>query len=280
MSGATWVIVPISTVGCGKSTVFRALTTLHPEFAHIENDRLKTKKAFSTKLQESVKDHPVVLIDRNNHMVKHRQEIYEDLRYYDVRLVLVNFVDPRMDIMKVKKIAFDRIRARGTNHPTIDGSNERMVRMIGGKFFKDFRPYDPSNEVDSQFQEVLNLDMNKSVLYNLRTVLKFLGSRVGFDVPDDDTLRQVIQTVKDYKVPEEEKKFQKDAERVARKQEERGQARKHDETNGNAPKKTKTKPPQSKKRNHPGEPRPVQPQPPANRTEPMKIEDYFSKVQS
>lgn len=208
MSNPTWVLIPISTIGCGKLTLFRALTKLYPNFAHVENDRMENKRAFMAKLQSAVKRNRVVLVDRNNHMMNHRKELVKCFEGCNVNLVLVNFINPRMNLNEVKNIVRTRLKARGNNHPTVDGNDGRMVAMVVNSFFRDFRLYDSSEEW-VYFDSFIDLDMAQTPYRNLELLMDFFVREAGYPHPDPARARQVLQSVMAYKVPDEEKKFKK-----------------------------------------------------------------------
>lgn len=209
MSAPTWVIVPVSTIGCGKLTIFRALTAIYPQFTHIENDRIDNKRNFLLTISHAISNHPVVLIDRNNHMVRHRQELFEILGQKDVNVLVVNFVSPTTPHAKVKSIVLDRLRARGNNHPSVDGLDERMLRMVVGLFFRDFKPYNAREEDPESKNKKLDLDMTKDIKWNLSRLLQFFHENLGLEVPSDELLSREVEAVKEYQVPEEEKRFRK-----------------------------------------------------------------------
>ncbi|PVH14768.1 uncharacterized protein CXQ87_005044 [Candidozyma duobushaemuli] len=202
MSAPTWVIVPVSTIGCGKSTLFRALTAIYPQLTHIENDRIDNKRNFFSTVSHAVSNHPVVLIDRNNHMERHRQELFEILSEKDVNIVVVNFVNSKTALAKVKGIVLDRLRARET---TI----LRMLRLVVGSFFRDFRPYNAREEDPESKNKKLDLDMTKDIKWNLRRLIRFFHENLGFEVPSDEVLSREVEAVKEYQVPEEEKRFRR-----------------------------------------------------------------------
>lgn len=209
MSAPTWVIVPVSTIGCGKLTLFRAVTRIYPQFAHIENDRCENKKAFLKSINTAIASHPVVLIDRNNHMKRHREELFKDLSGQNVRFLVVSFVNPKMPYSSIKNIVLERLRARGDNHPSVDGLNEKMLRMVVGLFFRDYTPYNAREEDPFSENMVMNLDTTKDIAWNLKVLLRFFLDNLGLPLPSDEKIASEVAAVRRYRVPEEEKKFQK-----------------------------------------------------------------------
>lgn len=142
-------------------------------------------------------------------MVRHRQELFEILGQKDVNVLVVNFVSPRTPHAKVKSIVLDRLRARGNNHPSVDGLDERMLRMVVGLFFRDFKPYNAREEDPESKNKKLDLDMTKDIKWNLSRLLQFFHENLGLEVPSDELLSREVEAVKEYQVPEEEKRFRK-----------------------------------------------------------------------
>lgn len=85
------LIVPIAVPGCGKTSLFIALCHLWivPGLVgHIQSDDVKAKKTGPTFLKnicEELRRNVIVLADRNNHLLKHRDEIVEAVRLWEER---------------------------------------------------------------------------------------------------------------------------------------------------------------------------------------------------
>lgn len=83
------LIVPIAIPGCGKTSLFLSLSHLYPQtVGHTQSDDVKSKKTAPTFLKNicaELSKHRVVLADRNNHLLKHRDEIVEAVRAWEDR---------------------------------------------------------------------------------------------------------------------------------------------------------------------------------------------------
>lgn len=83
------LIVPIAIPGCGKTSLFLSLSHLYPQVVgHTQSDDVKSKKTAPTFLKNicaELSKHRVVLADRNNHLLKHRDEIVEAVRAWEDR---------------------------------------------------------------------------------------------------------------------------------------------------------------------------------------------------
>lgn len=189
-----YVFVPISTIGCGKSTTFRILTQLYPGWAHVENDDCKSKREFLGKLTEALQTHNVVLLDRNNHQKLHRQQIIETFKRPGVMLVALEFVDATVDRNRLRSTTFDRVDKRGDNHQTIAGNSQKgLARSIMNRFLNEFCPLGNSG-FDAQFDYRLKMDMGPvSSLTNADIILRFLADVSAIpDVPPQRTVEELF----------------------------------------------------------------------------------------
>lgn len=62
------ILCPVATIGCGKTTIALGLVHLFG-WGHVQNDNISGKgrpPRFTTAVLDQLKDHPVVLADRNN----------------------------------------------------------------------------------------------------------------------------------------------------------------------------------------------------------------------
>lgn len=126
------VLVPIATIGCGKTTVGIALTHLFG-WGIIQNDNIQGKNRparMVTTIMSLLMEHPVVIADRNNSERREREQIIRDVRlqHKDARLVALNFAHG--DIDEIRKVTRERVLKRGDNHQTIQAASEQ-AKVIG-----------------------------------------------------------------------------------------------------------------------------------------------------
>ncbi|EEQ38199.1 putative tRNA ligase [Clavispora lusitaniae] len=193
-----YLLVPISTIGCGKSTVFRILKELYPTWAHVENDDCGSKKEFYNKISHSLENHQVVLLDRNNHLALHRKQIVELYKKPDVTLIALVLVRADSDRKHLWNTTFKRVEKRGDNHQSIAGSSQKgLAKAIMSKFLKDFCPFDPTSEADAAFDYYVDLELgDNSSMANAGHVIKFLHTlnpELVPLIPDPDTLRRLYE---------------------------------------------------------------------------------------
>lgn len=188
-----YVILPVSTIGCGKTTLFASLRHLFG-WGHVQNDELqvaqKQKKHYlaceSIRLLE---DTGAVLVDRNNHKYELRATIMKDMNQCRKNLVFVcvNFW-PNGKIAKedLWKVTRKRVEERGDNHVTIkrsqngDKETDKIMRI----FVNGFEPLETSREPDDQFDSVIDLDVVKGTRQNLQLVVEQLHKRYPELVPE------------------------------------------------------------------------------------------------
>ncbi|KAK7911885.1 hypothetical protein PG985_014366 [Apiospora marii] len=167
------VIVPIATIGCGKTTVAVALTHLFG-WGHVQNDNITGKnrpKQMTQAVIEQLAYHPVVISDRNNSERREREQIIKDVKmaHTGARLIAMNFAHNDLD--EVRRVTRERVLERGDNHQTIQAHSER-AKVIGimENFIQRYQPCDPDQLPDMGFDYVVDLDGAKDSRANLETM--------------------------------------------------------------------------------------------------------------
>ena len=198
------VLVPIATIGCGKTTVAIALTKLFG-WGHVQNDNITGQKGrpkqFAVQLCNNMAQYPVVIADRNNHQKRERKQVIDDVSqiFPDVRFVALHYVhDPKSQMLpEIRKITQERVLSRGDNHQTIQAGSKDKSEILGimDGFLQRFEPLDPEFEPDSGFDEVINLDVIESSRHNLETVVNALRAaypKLISNMPSSDELDEAM----------------------------------------------------------------------------------------
>ena len=205
------VLVPIASIGCGKTTVAIALTKLFG-WGHVQNDNITGKsnrpKQFATLVCNSLAAHPAMVADRNNHQKREREQIINDVSQVipSARFVALHYVhDPKPEMLPmIRKITQERVLARGDNHQTIQAGSKSSTEIIGimEGFLSRFEPINPQAAPDDGFDEIIDLDVACSSRENLETVVKSLHSaypKLFAEIPSEEDLDAAIDAaLKDY----------------------------------------------------------------------------------
>ncbi|KAF2003340.1 hypothetical protein P154DRAFT_520292 [Amniculicola lignicola CBS 123094] len=206
------VLVPIATIGCGKTTVALALVKLFG-WGHFQNDDVKVKKgrpqAFADTVSNMLIVDPVVIADRNNHQKRERAQLIDDIsrNVPQARFVALNYVHDRSNYDAIRKATRDRVLARGDNHQTIQAgskSQDEIIEIMEGFMYR-FQPLDPSEGPDDVFDLVIDMDPTLSSRDNLEFVIGKMHENYpalfqDVEMPDDVDLDAAIEwAMNDYK---------------------------------------------------------------------------------
>lgn len=199
------VLVPVASIGCGKTTVARALVKLFG-VGHVQNDDIKGMKGrarqFTLAVTNNFPQHKVVIADRNNHQRRERKQIFDDVSsvVHEARFVALHYVHDPKDRMlpEIRKVTRKRVLDRGDNHQTIhaDTKGHEEIAGIMEGFLQRFEGVDPHHEPDSNFDEVIDLDVTASSLENLETVIPHLYNAypklLGEQMPSHQEMEDAI----------------------------------------------------------------------------------------
>ncbi|KAI2246227.1 tRNA ligase [Ophidiomyces ophidiicola] len=177
------VLVPVASIGCGKTTVALALVKLFG-WGHIQNDNIQGRqnrpRRFAQEVCRSLSLHKVVVADRNNHQKRERKQIVDDIRPIvpEARFVALQYVhEPKGRLLNgIRNVTRQRVLERGDNHQTIRAgskSQDEIISIMEG-FLHRFEAVNTDNEPDINFEEVIDLDIFSSSRQNLETVVATL----------------------------------------------------------------------------------------------------------
>jgi tRNA ligase len=172
-----FILVPISTIGCGKTTIGLALTSLFG-WGHIQNDDImgpRRPPRFTKMLLDQIDQCPAVFADRNNASKHERKQLLTDVKLQSTtaRLVALNFV--HKDIDAIRQVTQKRVLERGDNHQTIQAATDmnKVVGIMEG-FISRFEPCNPEQEPDAGFDAIIDLDPTAGSRENLEIIIKEL----------------------------------------------------------------------------------------------------------
>ncbi|PSN59766.1 tRNA ligase [Corynespora cassiicola Philippines] len=206
------VLVPVATIGCGKTTLALALVKLFG-WGHFQNDNVKAKKGrgqiFADTISSLLVTNPVVIADRNNHQKRERDQLINDVSrtMSDARFVALQYVHDRSNYDSIRQATRDRVLARGDNHQTIQAGSkgpEEIIEIMEGFMYR-FQPVDTSEAPDDMFDLVIDLDPTVSSRENLDTIVSKMYETYpalfqGRDMPTDTDLDDAINwAMNDYR---------------------------------------------------------------------------------
>ena len=206
------VLVPVASLGCGKTTVAIALTKLF-NWGHVQNDNITGKanrpKQFATQVCNVLATHPAMIADRNNHQKRERKQIMDDVLPVipNARFVALHYVhDPKPQMLpSIRQVTQNRIFSRGDNHQTIQAGTKSKSEIIGimEGFLGRFEPVNRYSGPDDGFDNVIDLDVASSSRQNLETVVTNLHAMYPLLVrrlPNPEELDEAIEAaLSDYK---------------------------------------------------------------------------------
>ncbi|VVT44086.1 uncharacterized protein SAPINGB_P000295 [Magnusiomyces paraingens] len=202
-----YILVPVSTIGCGKTTVAVALRKLFPTWGHVQNDDIVKRPKpthFAKMCMEAVRySSNVVIADRNNHQRRERAQIFTDMNNFKNMgtrnvFVCLNFrgnYSQGSENKDLWDLTSKRVFNRGDNHQSISAASDdkNKVMMIMKGFINRFEPVEPFTEPDSNFDLVIDLETSgtDSSRINLEKIVKTLHEKYPDIVPELPTAAQL-----------------------------------------------------------------------------------------
>ncbi|KAK9381987.1 tRNA ligase kinase domain-containing protein [Kockiozyma suomiensis] len=213
-SNTKYVLVPIATIGCGKTSLSLALTKLFG-WGHIQNDDIpKTRggagRKFCEAIVKSLSNRRVSIADRNNHMKRERAQIFQDMADLlptpDVKYIAMHFVhNGLVGKHEVRATTLRRVLVRGDNHQSIRAASDgqRKIAGIMDGFLHRFQPIDMSQSPDKEmFDLVINLTVNMSLKANLTKIIDAIMSKYPpliLERPSEQELEDAIKYAREYR---------------------------------------------------------------------------------
>lgn len=205
------VLVPVASIGCGKTTLAVALAKLF-NWGHVQNDNITGKsnrpKQFAIQVCNTLASHPAMIADRNNHQKRERKQVMDDVQAVvpDVRFVALQYVhDPKSQMLdSIRRVTQERVLARGDNHQTIQAGSKSpgVIISIMEGFLHRFEPVNRSEDPDNGFDEVINLEVAASSRENLEIVISYLHTfypKLVKEMPSSSDMDSAIESaLKDY----------------------------------------------------------------------------------
>jgi tRNA ligase len=137
---------------------------------------------------------------RNNHIIELRKTLIEAVKsnFSNVRIVAIYWNHEDRTKNEIFKITSKRVIARGDNHQSLTPKNAEYENVMW-RFLNDFQLMNSNNNVDKQFDHVIELDIANDVKTNLEIVINELKPIIGFEKPSEDAIEKVLEEISDYK---------------------------------------------------------------------------------
>lgn len=195
------ILVPIATIGCGKTTIAVSLKHLF-NWGLVQNDNIVGKgrpPRFTKEVLTQLEEKPVVFADRNNAQRHERKQILNDVHQHhpQVRLVALYFKHDTETIGKIRQVTQDRVLTRGDNHQTIQAATDpqKVVGIMEG-FIHRFEPLNIDTKPDDDFDAVIELDPVADSRENLEIVISQLSNiypKLFTDMPTSEDMDEAIK---------------------------------------------------------------------------------------
>ncbi|KAL0957939.1 hypothetical protein HGRIS_000120 [Hohenbuehelia grisea] len=210
------IIVPIAIPGSGKTAVSVALAHLFG-FGHTQSDDVRNKKPAPFFIKNVVKllnRHDVVIADKNNHLIKHRQSLRQATESMSppVRLVALNWnhilsssasvpssnaedaLIP-LSLPAIHHLACDRILARGPSHQTLvaDRTAARAHEAVVWMFIEQAQELG-TGECDEEILMNISDDLDQGVRRAVDGVCRVLG----LPKPSEEKIVEAVERAKGY----------------------------------------------------------------------------------
>lgn len=185
-----YALIPVATLGCGKTTVALMLASLYG-WGHVQNDdvaaRSKKFVTFMSRISEAFETHDVVVIDRNNHQFREREQLFEALddlaeaNEYDMHYIALDFLPDGLT-EKEWGITLNRVSNRGENHQTIRNMDAAAVESIMKGFRGRYQPIVTSRKPDSNFDTVIDVNCARGSKDNVTSVVAALNDAYNLNL--------------------------------------------------------------------------------------------------
>ncbi|RKP30104.1 hypothetical protein METBISCDRAFT_17114 [Metschnikowia bicuspidata] len=225
---STRTVYCVSTIaypGCGKTTTCMTLSSLFPDWSHVQNDNYPNAKVFYGDIVEHLVNGQLVFVDRMNYRLKYRQELFNSISLYrenaipdvEIKHIGINFMRSQ-DQDTALELSKGRILKRGDNHQSVkaESSKQAALALLRDCARNFERPQLKSDDIlpisvegselkgyDSGFDFLINVDVNSDELslQNAKIIYQELGRRY----PDlrkgeisENQLQGAYQAARDY----------------------------------------------------------------------------------
>ncbi|THH20338.1 hypothetical protein EW146_g1028 [Bondarzewia mesenterica] len=191
------IIVPVAIPGVGKTSVAVALAYLF-NFGHTQSDDVRAKKAgpvFVQNVLKLLKDHDIVIADKNNHLRMHRTALREATKSMRprVRLLALNW-SLDQPLSTIHRICGDRILERGENHQTLIGDAEAKAHEdVIWQFLNNAEELG-ENEVD----DIIDMDLSEPLEDAVERAVNGIVDVLKLEKPSRESIGMALGAARAY----------------------------------------------------------------------------------
>ncbi|KAK9728386.1 tRNA ligase [Basidiobolus ranarum] len=191
------LIFSVAIPGCGKTTLFLALSKLFG-FQLIQNDNMEQKKKAKIVFEKAVVskfEHcDIVLADKNNHIPGNREGLTNMFlnKYPDSKVIVINWSISSYPSDKVYDIVYRRLLSRGENHQSLTPKRTKGFPSIIRRFLNEYVNVDPSRDADSLISNVIQLNPFDDAEANLRATIDALCPLLDREKPEEEKIKAAL----------------------------------------------------------------------------------------
>ncbi|KAF9265691.1 hypothetical protein L218DRAFT_155694 [Marasmius fiardii PR-910] len=191
------IIVPVAIPGCGKTVIAVALCRIFG-FGHTQSDDVQAKKAapvFLKNVNNLLKQHDVVIADKNNHLVQHRAQLHEIARslHPPARLLALNWAFDKPQ-STIHRVCGDRVMSRGGNHQTLRADAAKSHEAVLWQFITKTEHLS-TNEVDN----IIDMDLEDDFEVSLNRAIDGICDVLKLEKPTPEKVAEGIEAALGYK---------------------------------------------------------------------------------
>ncbi|KAJ2838993.1 trna ligase [Coemansia erecta] len=180
ISGGTKVLLmPVASIGCGKTTISMALSRLFG-FGHIQSDNTVGKKNSRGLFHEAILDEfggtSFVIADRTNHISFQRKSLTSAIQteLVNCQIVALYWAHDKSMMQSILDKNVERVTARGEAHQVFNPNNLPEFHHIMNGYIRAFAPLDLESESDKLINDVIELDSLADSAANLQVAIEAL----------------------------------------------------------------------------------------------------------
>ncbi|KAJ2851315.1 trna ligase [Coemansia brasiliensis] len=178
MTGKTKVLLmPVGTIGCGKTTLSLALSRIFG-FGHVQSDNFGSKRGnvFNMSVLQEFDRNSFVIADRSNHISSLRKNLTYTIQneLVNCRIIALQWVHEDSQQQEVLDKNYERVILRGDNHQVTIPKRMPMLYKVMKGFLSASKPLDLESESDCLVEDIIELDSLADTKSNLYKVIKYL----------------------------------------------------------------------------------------------------------